>query len=73
MSHITFPTVYQSTLVINPSTPGCERRRLNSEFQCDYTVILGNNMTIPSPPDLNSEDYVGHFKSLEKRLKPTLC
>ena len=61
ISYITFPSVYRSITVINPSTPGCERRRMNSEFRCDYTVILGDGVMVPSPPDLNSEDYVGHF------------
>ena len=61
MSYIIFPSVYGSSPVINPSTPGCNGHRDNSEFRCDYTVILGDGVTVPSPPDLNSDDYVGHF------------
>ena len=67
MSHTTFPSVYRSITVINPSIPGCEHHRLNSEFRCDYTVILGDGVTVPSPPDLNSEDYVGHFIAWERQ------
>ena len=61
MSYIIFPSIYGSSPVINPSTPGCNGHRANSEFRCDYKVILGDGVTVPSPPDLNSEDYVGHF------------
>ena len=60
MNYITFPRAYGSSPVINPSTPGCDLYRM-TEFQCDYTVILGDGVMVPSPPDLNSEDYLGHF------------
>ena len=61
-SFVAFPQVYGSSPVINPSTPGCDLYR-GSDFQCNYTVILGDGVMVPSPPDLNSEDY----------FKPTLC
>ena len=60
MNYITFPRAYGSSPVINPSTPGCDLYRM-TEFQCDYTVILGDGVMVPSPPDLNNKDYLGHF------------
>ena len=65
MNYIVFPQVYGSSPVINPSTPGCDLHR-GTEFQCDYTVILGDGVMVPSPPDLNSEDYLGHFIAWER-------
>ena len=60
VSFTAFPQVYGSSPVINPSTPGCDLYR-GSEIQCNYTVILGDGVMVPSRPDLNSEDYLGHF------------
>ena len=57
--------MYGSSPVINPSTPGCDLYR-GSEFQCNYTVILGDGVMVPSPPDLNSEEYLGHFITWER-------
>ena len=65
MSFVAFPQVYGSSPVINPSTPGCDLYR-STESQCNYTVILGDGVMVPSPPDLDSEDYLGHFLAWER-------
>ena len=48
--------------------PGCST--LNVRYvQCDYTVILGDGVMVPSPPDLNSEDYLGHFIAIRRDMR----
>ena len=61
-----FPTIYRVVAVIYPSIPGCGLFQSGVLIECLYSVVLGDGVTVPSPPDLNSDDYVGHFIAWER-------
>ena len=60
-----FPSVFDSVSVINPGVPGCSLYE-NVFFQCSYSVVLGDGVSVPSPPNLNDRDYVENFIAWER-------
>ena len=55
-----FPSLFDSVTVINPGIPGCSLYE-SIFFQCLYSVVLGDGVSVPSPPNLNDQGYVENF------------
>ena len=60
-----FPSLFDSVTVINPGVPSCSLYK-SVFFQCSYSVVLGDGVSVPSPPNLNDQGYVGNFLAWDR-------
>ena len=59
---------YSGKLVNYLDKPGCSPSNVRY-VQCDYSVVLGDGVMVPSPPDLNNDNYLGHFIALKRDVQ----
>ena len=64
-NYVAFPSIFDSVTVINPEVPNCSLYE-SALFICSYSVVLGDGVSVPSPPNLNDRDYVENFLAWER-------
>ena len=64
-NYVAFPSLFDSVTVINPGVPGYSLYE-SILFQCSYSVVLGDGVSVPSPPNLNDQDYVENFLAWDR-------